>query len=730
MSIWLAKTSAALALIAMIMSAQAFGMPAQSADAMANGVGIIKKTTPQIAGLSPSQVAGGTSSAIVTITGQNFDSRATVQFDAAVFTPGYVNSTQVTLTLSSGYLQSGTHSITVVNSQHVASNTVGFTVSAVSTPIPPTVSAGPNQTITLPSQANLTGTATDNNGLSLSIGWTYVNGPGSVTFGNPGSLTTTASFTTAGTYDLRLTAMDSQSSSSSDTFITVNPAINNPPPPPPPPAATVFYVDPDFAGTSNGSSSAPWRSLDTGAWAVLNANLALGNVTVYFSARQASSDTHQLTTTQIQLWRTDGSANRLTLDGMSQYNANDANPTWSAYSGSSRFTVNYNGWDAITGTTNAPYLASNITIRGFRAFSTEGKPLNLWGGNNMIVEYNEVSHLAFDGDGPGMLLQYSRKAGETEVPCAPNMDHNCGVTNVIIRNNLIHNTQGEGIYIGGVEGQNFPAHSNITIENNTIYDVGQGLTGQGDGIDVKDASSNVIIRGNSIHMTTAKTGDDGIVTMSGGIIERNFIYNMGASGIVLSVTWNLYPSRNGTSVRNNIIVNCGGEPVNNWSHGIVVAGSTAGDQWTNLQIANNTIYGILAASAGDGIGIYLSKYSQSTVYNNLVYNTAAQPFYAETGTSFQHGNNLFYVDAVGAVVAVSGSSSYTSSTYSQFESNGFSANPLFVTTGAPYAPSNFKLQAGSPALQRALPLTSSFSTDYFQTTRGSVWDIGAAQMTQ
>jgi hypothetical protein len=103
-----------------------------------------------------------------------------------------------------------------------ATLTNGFTVQAANQA--PVVNAGPDQTITLPSSANLSGTATDD-GLpnppgTLSISWSKVSGPGTVTFGNGSLLSTTAKFSKAGNYILRLTVSDSVLSSS-DT-VTVN----------------------------------------------------------------------------------------------------------------------------------------------------------------------------------------------------------------------------------------------------------------------------------------------------------------------------------------------------------------------------------------------------------------------------------------------------------------------------------------------------------------------------
>jgi hypothetical protein len=88
------------------------------------------------------------------------------------------------------------------------------------------VSAGPDQTINLPSNASLDGTVTDD-GLpnppgTVTTTWSKVSGPGTVTFGDPNAVDTTASFSVEGDYILRLTANDSALSSSDDISITVN----------------------------------------------------------------------------------------------------------------------------------------------------------------------------------------------------------------------------------------------------------------------------------------------------------------------------------------------------------------------------------------------------------------------------------------------------------------------------------------------------------------------------
>jgi RHS repeat-associated protein len=98
---------------------------------------------------------------------------------------------------------------------------------------PPVVNAGPSQIITLPANTlTLNGTATDDGLPSgiLNISWSEVSGPAPVTFSSPTTAVTTATFTAAGTYRMRLSADDTQFTSSSDVIVVVNPAPANQPP--------------------------------------------------------------------------------------------------------------------------------------------------------------------------------------------------------------------------------------------------------------------------------------------------------------------------------------------------------------------------------------------------------------------------------------------------------------------------------------------------------------------
>ncbi len=147
-------------------------------------------------------------------------------------TENYANGTNVSLTAVaatgstfagwSGGVCSGTSACSV---SMTAPRTVNATFNQTIQNQAPSVNAGPAQTITLPNTATLKGTVTDD-GLPNPPGvvttlWSKVSGPGTVTFGNPNAVDTTADFSSAGTYVLRLTATDGALSMSSDLTITV-----------------------------------------------------------------------------------------------------------------------------------------------------------------------------------------------------------------------------------------------------------------------------------------------------------------------------------------------------------------------------------------------------------------------------------------------------------------------------------------------------------------------------
>ena len=89
----------------------------------------------------------------------------------------------------------------------------------------PTVSAGSDASVPVSQAASLDGNVSDD-GLpnppgTVTTTWSLVSGPGNVSFADASSSDTTATFTAAGSYVLRLTANDSELQASDDVVITV-----------------------------------------------------------------------------------------------------------------------------------------------------------------------------------------------------------------------------------------------------------------------------------------------------------------------------------------------------------------------------------------------------------------------------------------------------------------------------------------------------------------------------
>lgn len=181
------------------------------------------------------------------------------------------NGTAGSASSTANFSAAGSYVARVTVSDGAASDT--DTVAVTVNPAPPqnaapVVEAGPNRTITLPSTAALDGTVSDdglpNPPAKVTVAWSKVSGPGTVTFANGSSVDTTAAFSVAGSYVLRLTASDNALFGSDTMTVTVNAA------PPPPPGELI--VDNKDSNTSS-----------TGTWAVSSGPNPYGSDSLYAS---------------------------------------------------------------------------------------------------------------------------------------------------------------------------------------------------------------------------------------------------------------------------------------------------------------------------------------------------------------------------------------------------------------------------------------------------------------
>jgi hypothetical protein len=127
-----------------------------------------------------------------------------------------VTSTKQNFTNSAVFLASGGSS----------ARGVVFSFNSIIVNQAPVVDAGPNRTVAYGDAAALDGSVSDDGQptpATLSTAWSRSSGPGTVTFGNAGAVDTTAQFSEAGTYVLRLTASDGQRTTFDEMTVTVQP---------------------------------------------------------------------------------------------------------------------------------------------------------------------------------------------------------------------------------------------------------------------------------------------------------------------------------------------------------------------------------------------------------------------------------------------------------------------------------------------------------------------------
>ncbi|RYD72678.1 MAG: tandem-95 repeat protein, partial [Verrucomicrobiaceae bacterium] len=147
--------------------------------------------------------------------------------------PGVVTFTdQNALATTATFTEPGSYllRLSASDSELSASDELAVTVQPKNTA--PVVSAGGDQSIRSGEQVTLTGTTTDDGlplAATLSVQWSQISGPGVATFADATAPVTTVTFSTPGTYVLRLESSDSELSGLDEVSINVAPPANRAP---------------------------------------------------------------------------------------------------------------------------------------------------------------------------------------------------------------------------------------------------------------------------------------------------------------------------------------------------------------------------------------------------------------------------------------------------------------------------------------------------------------------
>lgn len=342
----------------------------------------------------------------------------------------------------------------------------------------PTVSAGADKTITLPTNSvTLTASAADADGDTLSYVWTKTAG-GAATIVTPAAASTQINGLVAGSYTFKLTVDDGQGGSASDTVVvTVNPAVV---------VGPAYYVSPTGSDSNAGTSALlPFETLERARTAVRASTTTktvylLGGVysrtaTLYLGEEDAGQswlgfpgetpilDGGSSTVTAITVW-----ADNVTIRWLTLRN----------------FVENTIFIDAFSPSVfvNGPVIDSNTILNALS---------NAWNQAGIVVGGTvmnaQITHNLIDG------AQYIGIAGISGI------GHD--ITGLTIAHNAVFNTCLSVADCGGIYAMDREHSStDITIDNNIVGDYGSVTTG-GRGIYLDDDLSNTTVRNNIVYGT-------------------------------------------------------------------------------------------------------------------------------------------------------------------------------------------------------------------------------------
>jgi len=433
----------------------------------------------------------------------------------------------------------------------------------------------------------------------------------------------------------------------------------------------------------------------------------------------------------------------------------------------------------LCGTFNAPAGASGYLQ--FQGGGTSGNPITLvaepgtliqapyWGQNGAIT--SRYGYVVIDGNSMGMIQATANGTNLTYQ--APSCGAICGSgiyvssgNNITVRNWTIANiyvnvppsdesTAGEGSYgivvLGG---------SNNAVSGNTLHDMKWAVYYAYPG---SSTSSNISVFNNQIynadHGIAIGSGNTSAV-LNGGNIYGNVIHdganwddnanNNHHDGVHL---WAIHSGSqsNNVSVHNNYIYGQWGQHLNSLIYGegaqanllvynnVLVSAtsngfcgggilSIAGQGLTNSypSLYNNTIEN--AANSGNSCPLFgITNTTGISIRDNIA-STGISAIYMPTGSTFNTiSNNLWY--GIGSV-----GWNYQSGAYSRLSAWQTACScDAGASVGAPMLDTNYKPQAGSPAIGLGANLTSlgisTLNFDMAGVTRPSTgaWDAGAYQ---
>jgi hypothetical protein len=340
-------------------------------------------------------------------------------------------------------------------------------------------------------------------------------------------------------------------------------------------------------------------------------------------------------------------------------------------------------------------LSSFIRITGGTG-TTYGIKIN-GGHHSVTLEYLttdvEVDHIEVGGSG------FSGIMAKTDPSCDnATIRGNFTMRNVILHDNYVHDTGGEGFYVGhsfwnkGIStscGQRYPhALENVKIYNNIVKNSGW------EAIQVGSAPTGADVYNNRIENYGVKNvlyQNHGVQFSEGapGTFYGNFIKGGKGNGLIIMGNAQNF-------IHDNVIVNAGMD-------GIFIEDRTTG---AGFRIINNTII-----NPGDnGIRLYSDLVPVNNVYNNLIVNPGNYTTY-----TYPRSGNDAYVYVLNKTMKV------------QLLNNHFTRDINSVKF-VNHAANNYSLTSASPVLNKGTSIVAhNIPVDFAKLPRlkGIAYDIGA-----
>ena len=271
---------------------------------------------------------------------------------------------------------------------------------------------------------------------------------------------------------------------------------------------------------------------------------------------------------------------------------------------------------------------------------------------------------------------------------------------VSLHDNSIHDTGGEGFYVGnsfwdGMErecGTRLPHEiKGLKIYNNVINNTGWEAIQVGCGIEGTEIYSNTINNYGTVNRQYQNNGIQ-IGSGTGGAVYNNLIKNGNGNGMIIMGTGD-------NVIYNNIIVNAG-------TNGIFCDERyTPGE---GFKFINNTILN----PKMDGIRLYAELVPMNAIVNNIIANPGSYDTYDGSRTTDDSFVYLVSSDV-----------------------NVIMDNNLFLRTQeevqfVDHARDNYRLKEGSPAINYGKDIAKyQIEEDFYQVERlrGSAYDVGASE---